>query len=593
MELADYNDLIQAFAMYWNGKVDEGAAFVNERINKHPMFVLMHAEEAVIKASLSEEPVEFENAFTRIAETRKQVAVLFKKDRPALRAYLANLGKSVPNLHSESEASLDRKNRLDELKAKAREEGEDTTSSEEETDLDLSADEPASPAKGLDSSGSGIDLMQVSSALLCKVMIAEAALWDASLKFKLRKYVKGALEFRSSWKAFLEVSEIISRLIPAGQETNRELPLFEELRCSVDFGMGLFHFLVSAVPKAYRWLIEGIGFKGDRPTSLQELKRSMSVPNGFRAPLAALTIAWIYGFFYYDYPICLQILDRELEKYPDAAVLHYTVAYVRRKEGKIPESTDMFRRAHEHTSQIGEFQLKMHYEIGYNLYLQLDWQEAITHLERYLSETKSEAFRAYCAFQIGFAHLMLGHKDECLTNMKKIEKWSRKNYTYDDFALRHSKKFLKRKEFAPFEKTFHCALLLHEAVNFEACQELLQRSEGEIKTNDDRACWCYLMGSCHGHAKRYEEAKAMYREAIALENKIKTETFVVPWSYCGIAEVFLVEKNWEKVELALKRADGYSGYDFESFLTWRIRKAQDDFAFLRSQDKAGSSSSSS
>ena len=77
--------------------------------------------------------------------------------------------------------------------------------------------------------------------------------------FKQRKYLKGVIDFRKAWKTYSEAADAIKALTPPGQETNPELPLFEEVRSSVDFGMGVFHFGVSSVPPAYRWIVEGFG----------------------------------------------------------------------------------------------------------------------------------------------------------------------------------------------------------------------------------------------------------------------------------------------------------------------------------------------
>lgn len=42
--------------------------------------------------------------------------------------------------------------------------------------------------------------------------MAELLLWEASLKFKQLKYVKGMIDFRSSWKRFEECAYIRSAI---------------------------------------------------------------------------------------------------------------------------------------------------------------------------------------------------------------------------------------------------------------------------------------------------------------------------------------------------------------------------------------------
>jgi len=291
---------------------------------------------------------------------------------------------------------------IESLKNELRQRGqvvEEESSSDEvvsEADLGLGDDDSASRISSSDPK------FQVSSALFCKVLLAEVCLWNSMNLFKQRKFVKGVLDFRRSWKTYSDAADIIKTLTPPGQEYNDELPLFKEIKCSVDFGMGVFHFGVSSVPPAYRWIVEGVGFKGDRAASLIELKTSSEIRSGHRSALSALMFAFIKAMFYNEYEIAYQVLHAERDRFPTASIVHYTLGYVYRKEGNIDLSQDSFRAAQQHAHAIREFQMKLNYEIGYNHYLINDWSAALPLLEGYVTETKSEAFRAYGAFQVGF-----------------------------------------------------------------------------------------------------------------------------------------------------------------------------------------------
>ena len=94
---------------------------------------------------------------------------------------------------------------------------------------------------------------------------------------------------------------------PCGHTGQTRFPLFELLSSSIDFGMSIFHFPLSVVPRHFQWLVEGIGFKGDRPLAMKEIESVMS-SNEFRAPLAAMLMSWVQGFFFFDVRIVDQVM---------------------------------------------------------------------------------------------------------------------------------------------------------------------------------------------------------------------------------------------------------------------------------------------
>jgi hypothetical protein len=52
--------------------------------------------------------------------------------------------------------------------------------------------------------------------------------------------------------------------------------------CRIDFGMGIYHFALSVVPRHFQWLVEGVGFKGDRALAMREIEFVMNSPDGVR-----------------------------------------------------------------------------------------------------------------------------------------------------------------------------------------------------------------------------------------------------------------------------------------------------------------------
>ena len=59
--------------------------------------------------------------------------------------------------------------------------------------------------------------------------------------------------------------------------------------------------------------------------------------------------------------------------------------------------------------------------------------------------------------------------------------------------------------------------------------------------------------------------------------------YALPFAFCGLAEIAIVEKDCAKATAYLKKAKGYSGFEFETLLGWRLRKSEDDIRNLGKQ----------
>lgn len=137
-------------------------------------------------------------------------------------------------------------------------------------------------------------------------------------------------------------------------------------------------------------------------------------------------MGWIYAFFYYNYEVANQILDLELDKSPNSPLILFTNGYVLRKQGKMSESSENFLLAKKSMTEVPEFQLKIEYELGSNHFMSLEWNQAVNCFTKFLNEFESDAFRAYCAYQLGFCHFVLGDVQKATENIKKIQPWIRK-----------------------------------------------------------------------------------------------------------------------------------------------------------------------
>mmetsp|Transcript_15911 Transcript_15911/g.62167 ORF Transcript_15911/g.62167 Transcript_15911/m.62167 type:complete len:549 (+) Transcript_15911:159-1805(+) len=525
--------------LLWSTKLVAAEQQLRELERRHPIFSLMLCELFVTRSLLSEKKEDYQAAAKYITEVRKKCSSLYHSRKPALKAYLAKMGADIPDRSPTPDVG---------------------DSDEEDGDAGPESEQTKNAA----------------SALWARSIGAEAALMDSAIKFKLQKYVKGVLDFRKSWKTYEECQMILEKL---GRD-NAEVPQLKEIACVVDFGVGIFKFACSRVPRQFQWIVEGIGFKADAIAALEDLKRSAGVENMFRHRLSTVSLAWIHGFFYFDYESGHTLLDAQLAQFPDSPALHFVTGYVLRKEGKIDQSNASFNRAFELAAEPPEFQVKIHYELGYNYYIKHDWKQAIEHLTPFYEHRLSEVFRAYCAYQLGFCHLMLKDKATAVKYFKQVSQYVRKNFAFDEFGQKQAKKYLKKKQYTVFEVLFVQAMLSHEGCDFPKTLELLEKMEGKENGIADNARKWYLRGSCAAHMGDSATAKEFYVKVIQAEKQIrddaKQESFTLPWCYAGLCELHLLDGDLDKAEALLKKCKSFSGYDFENFLGVRIRKAEDD-----------------
>ncbi len=55
----------------------------------------------------------------------------------------------------------------------------------------------------------------------------------------------------------------------------------------------------------------------------------------------------------------------------------------------------------------------------------------------------------------------------------------------------------------------------------------------------------------------------------------KFDQYVMPWSICGLAEIKLYQGDRTAAAELFKKAKRYTGYDYESWVAWRVKRGMD------------------
>eukprot|EP01100_Stratorugosa_tubuloviscum_P012424 TRINITY_DN590_c0_g3_i1.p1 TRINITY_DN590_c0_g3~~TRINITY_DN590_c0_g3_i1.p1 ORF type:complete len:511 (-),score=202.08 TRINITY_DN590_c0_g3_i1:92-1624(-) len=408
-----------------------------------------------------------------------------------------------------------------------------------------------------------------SNVMTAKLCLAELSMLDAALKFRLQQLLKGVYNFRKSWKYYESAQAYFSKVATTD-------PKYQDLQSILLAGVGFFHFVVSIVPKKFLWLVEGVGFQGNRTLGFSELTSSAEL-NRFGSRIALLHLCWIKSFFEESFTEGERYLEQILNTFPTAAHIQYLGCYVYRKQGKMQEAERVIQLAYENGVQIPQFQLYMKYEMGYNAYLNANWNDAIRHLQEFLDNSTIPAFRVYASFQLAMSYEMCFHKERAIDILKKCFSFVRKGYDYDEYSERRGKRYIAKNGLTMFERKFLVACLHFEVRRYDETLDELNNCEPISETIDDRMQLSYLRAAALQQKSQFESAKELYQQVLLCEKLIAKEfLYIIPHSMTGLAEILIKENKPNEAKVLLRNAkNNYSNYDFDQLLTWRIKRNLD------------------
>eukprot|EP01103_Thecamoeba_quadrilineata_P003521 TRINITY_DN13289_c0_g1_i1.p1 TRINITY_DN13289_c0_g1~~TRINITY_DN13289_c0_g1_i1.p1 ORF type:complete len:396 (+),score=76.19 TRINITY_DN13289_c0_g1_i1:369-1556(+) len=389
------------------------------------------------------------------------------------------------------------------------------------------------------------------------------------------------MSFRKSWKFYDECVDLVKPLQvkhdhdhTGGEDLNQvEKRLVDHLASAAFWGSGLFHYLVDLVPRHFKWIIQGIGFKADRVLAIQEFNCSVAA-QGMTSPLGSILLICILVFWEENTEQSNILYNSIASVYPDGVLFKYLGGYLLRFVGDVEKSTRCFDEASKRCDEEKLVQL-FHYskaEIGYNSYLNHRYEDAVPHLSFFIENTTVKGYKCFIMLILGITYEMLNRTGDSLCVLAGVGPIARKGYALDEFSERMAKKILHNGGMTAAEKVQTQAYSLFELKKFEEAAAILNNSHITL-TDEELACRQHLLGSCYHKLQKYQEAIGLFNEVLAKEKKIKTEKHVLPFSYCSLGEIQLKLKNYDEAHKLLHKALSYSKYDFEAWLTARVKRA--------------------
>mmetsp|Transcript_20183 Transcript_20183/g.77275 ORF Transcript_20183/g.77275 Transcript_20183/m.77275 type:complete len:586 (-) Transcript_20183:36-1793(-) len=457
------------------------------------------------------------------------------------------------------------------------------------------------------------------------VTLADVSGAMAMLHFRKMNYVKGGYRMRKSWK-FYEEGIALLKLHPEWNRyfedkitdqkddkgeadvwpmlmktsTERYEPevleeIQDELRgrllaSRLFFGQGMFKYMVSMLPRALQWVVEIIGFEGDKEGGINSLILATSVQPSPRVTHAMAILAVVRFFFFDEQDKILALIENLLQRYPKSGLLKGTIGMLYQRLGNVEKAKGFLLQGAENAREQGleQMSLQLTYQAGHQDFLLNNWEGCLPTVENYIAKSRSKNFKAYGGYKYGVClwqmHGESKAEEICAMYERVVNEFVRKNMSYDVFAQRKCKEFLETKRFLPLDLIFVEVQNLTEAHHFDEALDRLAAAipiMKEHRTQEQFALYLYCRGRIMREKEETESALKNFQKLLTIAADVKNDTWLVPYSEMEIAEILF--KGGKKADLAevqtmLQSAQKRKGYDFEKHLNMRFKKLTAEIA---------------
>ncbi|CAG8600160.1 9936_t:CDS:10 [Funneliformis caledonium] len=266
----------------------------------------------------------------------------------------------------------------------------------------------------------------------CELAMADILLFHAVLQVVGGSEIKGALNLRKVWKTYSKVRDeidkikgdsgkhdnhknepsssssrwslggailgrrgSISNMVGFGGTKNHHqdgssatidginnVEIYPDIEDCLEFGIGVFYFLVSIVPGSFQSILKAIGFIAEREKGIQMLE-NCRLRDGVRAPFAALFLLANYLFLSRGLADPTPSLSKAgiivqdcVRKYPKSSPFLFMACQQARKTGQIKEAIKYITDGISNSEKIGITSTNYRFEKGMTYLINLDFSAA-------------------------------------------------------------------------------------------------------------------------------------------------------------------------------------------------------------------------
>jgi hypothetical protein len=362
----------------------------------------------------------------------------------------------------------------------------------------------------------------------------------------------------------------------------------------LEFGVGLFHFLVSLVPPGLLMVVEAVGFQADREKGIRELQNCVD-KKGVHSVTCALVLVGYHNFFMQQDEPANRLIDALVKDgFNTAPPVRLIAGTVARRQGNIARAIESYQLGISGVKNQPQIVLTLEAELGNTYFLNGDWKEASVLLDRFINNTTNRQYRCFSAWKLGVCTWMMGEagRENKVAEMnQKVIELADNRFAYEKYSARIARRFLAQgNQYTKFEELWFHAWSWNQASRFQDSAEVLQKAVDVVKAQKGLpqpmvecvALCLYLKMSNNNGLEKLQEASENLQKLLKIQNEIVDELWVVPHAYVEMGELYLkratgaeAAKMYNKASICFERAKSFSEYDFERPLSFRIARGQD------------------
>lgn len=196
--------------------------------------------------------------------------------------------------------------------------------------------------------------------------------------------INAALTIRSSHATYKECLNILEN------KTNWSSPAIRDhMESGTRLGIGAFDLFVSMFPNKLAKLLEYVGFHSDRDVALEELTKSVNLPEGYMYDLSSILLSTYYGFVEYFYGCGeaeLGFFEKQSKVWarrtPNSSIARIGLAIHQQITGNPDKAIDIYNNCvFDSSATFKQLELAAYWGMCGCYAMKLDWNNAAKYVE--------------------------------------------------------------------------------------------------------------------------------------------------------------------------------------------------------------------
>lgn len=334
-------------------------------------------------------------------------------------------------------------------------------------------------------------------------------------------------------------------------------------------GMGIFNFLIGALPKTSQTLMNLVGITGNKELGIQQLRIAAEKARYTRND-ARFALGLLYVYYKGEYDKGLGYLKPLLQRYPNNIPLLYALGNIEAQLKKMPTAIAYYKKVLSLSdTHFQQFTVYSNYRLGEALFRSNDFENSKRAMQKFIKSNTDQPYKATALFRLAESYELLGNRQFAVQLYQRIQQCM--PVTPEDVYAVRKAKYYVQEPLSDNEKQLIRGVNCVESRQFEEGVRLLQPlTQATTATSEQQAEALYHIGEILRQQQNYTKALEAYQKVILLAPD--QERWLLPWSYFRMSQVYYAQKSTERSRATLEKAQVFSDYDFQEWLVFLIER---------------------